>query len=217
EEMAERYVFELKLQQPNGPYYLGGYCLGGTVALEMSRQLAERGDQVAMVALFDTVNWAGLRKRDALDRGRYQFERLVFHACNFMILDASGKIRFLREKLKVLRSRLTVWRGMLRGNRPAAAGAQSESSILANLWETNDRAALAYVPKPYRAPIADFRPKRQYSVYLEPGVNWDGLVPGGLEVTRLPVYPAGMLLEPFVKELAEALRAAMDRAEERLR
>jgi thioesterase domain-containing protein len=57
EEMAARYLRELKLQQPKGPYYLGGYCLGGTVALEMARQLADSGDRVGMVALFDTINW----------------------------------------------------------------------------------------------------------------------------------------------------------------
>ena len=210
EEMAARYVRELKFQQPKGPYYLGGYCLGGTVALEMARQLAESGDRVGMVALFDTINWARLRKRNAFDRGRYQLERLVFHAGNFMILDGSGKLRFFREKLKVLRSRLTVWRGMLAG-KDQQSGKQTESSILANLWETNDRASLNYVPKAYRAPIVDFRPRRQYSVYLEPGVNWDGLAPGGLEVIHLPVYPAGMLPEPFVEDLARALRKALDR------
>jgi len=212
EEMAERYVFELKLQQPTGPYYLGGYCLGGTVALDMARQLVERGDQVAMVALFDTVNWARLRRRNSLDRAWYQLQRLDFHARNFMILDFAGKVRFFQEKLKVLRSRLTVWRGMLAGKRHTG-GSQSESSILANLWETNDRAALAYVPKPCSAPIFDFRPKSQYSVYLEPGVDWDGLALGGLEVVQLPVYPAGMLLEPFVKDLADALQIAMKRAD----
>jgi non-ribosomal peptide synthetase component F/thioesterase domain-containing protein len=210
EEMAARYVRELKFQQPSGPYYLGGYCLGGTVALEMARQLAGSGDRVGMVALFDTINWARLRKRNAFDRGRYQLERLIFHAGNFMILDASGKLRFFREKLKVLRGRLTVWRGMLAAQqRPA--GKQTESSILANLWETNDRASLNYVPRPFRTPVVDFRPRRQYSVYLEPGVNWDGLALGGLEVIDLPVYPAGMLLEPFVEDLAAALRKALDR------
>jgi len=208
--MAARYVRELKLQQTTGPYFLGGYCLGGTVALEMARQLTEAGDKVAMVALFDTVNWARLRKRNAFDRSRYQLQRLIFHAGNFMILDGPGKLRFFKEKLKVLRSRLTVWRGML-ARKKRNAGVQTESSILANLWETNDRASLAYVPRPYTAPIVDFRPHKQYSVYREPGVNWDGLALGGLEAIQLPVYPAGMLLEPFVEDLAAALREAMDR------
>jgi hypothetical protein len=35
---------------------------------------------------------------------------------------------------------------------------------------------------------------------------------GGLEVYRLPVYPAGMLVEPFVQILAKKLTASLDEA-----
>ena len=51
-------------------------------------------------------------------------------------------------------------------------------------------------------------------MYLEPNVNWDGIALGTLEVIRLPIYPAGMLLEPFVKGLALALQSAIERANE---
>ena len=33
---------------------------------------------------------------------------------------------------------------------------------------------------------------------------------GGEQVVNLPVYPAGMLVEPFVRHLATALRARID-------
>ena len=54
EKMAERYVAELRRHGP-GPYLLGGYSGGGTVALEMARQLVEAGEQVDTVVLFDSV------------------------------------------------------------------------------------------------------------------------------------------------------------------
>jgi acyl carrier protein len=38
----------------NGPYLLGGYCLGGIVAFEAAHQLLARGEDVRMVVLFDT-------------------------------------------------------------------------------------------------------------------------------------------------------------------
>ena len=213
QQMATLYVNEIKKVQPHGPYYLGGYCLGGTVALEMAQQLRADGQQVAIVALFDTVNWARLRKRDFIGKLRYQFERLDFHARNFLLLDFPGKRRFLKEKWKVLQSRTTVWKGFLLsrflGNKLAKA---SESQLLSRLWKTNDEASLAYLPKPYLGRIADFRPLRQYSLYLEPNVNWDGVALGPLDIHQLRVYPAGMLLEPFVKDLAEALQVAIERA-----
>jgi hypothetical protein len=53
---------------------------------------------------------------------------------------------------------------------------------------------------------------RQYTKYLGPDVYWGNLARGGHETVVLPVYPAGMLLEPFVKHLAAALKMAMDKA-----
>ena len=37
EEMAAHYVKLMRRFQPKGPYYLGGWCFGGNVALEMAR------------------------------------------------------------------------------------------------------------------------------------------------------------------------------------
>jgi len=213
EAMASLYVDEIKKVQPRGPYYLGGYCLGGTIALEMAQQLRASGQEVAMVALFDTVNWMRLRKRNSIDLLRYHVERIYFHFKNFLLLDFRGMRRFLLEKWKVLQSRTTVWKGSLlsrfSGN---TVNNTSESQLLSQLWKVNDEASLAYIPKPYLGRIADFRPKSQYALYLEPGVDWDGIALGPLDVHYLPVYPAGMLLEPFVKDLAEALQQAIERA-----
>jgi non-ribosomal peptide synthetase component F/thioesterase domain-containing protein len=213
EAMAALYVDEIKKVQPHGPYYLGGYCLGGTIALEMAQQLRASGQEVAIVALFDTVNWARLRKRNSIDLLRYHVERIYFHAKNFFLLDFPGKHRFLREKWKVLLSRTVVWKGSLLSRFSANKAVNtSEAHLLARLWKMNDQASLAYIPKPYPGRIADFRPKDQYSLYEEPDVNWNGVVLGALDVHHLPVYPAGMLLEPFVADLAKALRAAIERA-----
>ncbi len=213
EAMAALYVDEIKKVQPHGPYYLGGYCLGGTIALEMAQQLRASGQEVAIVALFDTVNWARLRKRNSIDLLRYHVERIYFHAKNFLLLDFPGKRRFLREKWKVLLSRTVVWKGFLLSRFSVDKAVNtSESHLLARLWKMNDQASLAYIPKPYPGRIADFRPKDQYSLYEEPDVNWNGVVLGALDVHHLPVYPAGMLLEPFVADLAKALRAAIERA-----
>lgn len=54
EEMAERYVSELREHAP-GPYLLGGFSGGGLVTLEMVRQLREVGEQVDLVVLFDSA------------------------------------------------------------------------------------------------------------------------------------------------------------------
>jgi hypothetical protein len=154
-----------------------------------------------------------LRMRNSIDRLRYHVERVYFHFKNFLLLDFLGMRRFLLEKWKVLQSRTTVWKGSLLSRfGENTVSNTSESQLLSRLWKVNDEASLAYIPNPYLGRIADFRPKSQYSLYLEPGVDWNGIALGPLDVHYLPVYPAGMLLEPFVKDLAKALQQAIERA-----
>ncbi|HVT18829.1 MAG TPA: amino acid adenylation domain-containing protein, partial [Thermoanaerobaculia bacterium] len=54
EEMAAHYLQCIKELQPEGPYDLGGWSLGGVVAFEMARQLEGRGETVELLALIDS-------------------------------------------------------------------------------------------------------------------------------------------------------------------
>jgi amino acid adenylation domain-containing protein len=54
EELAARYISEIRAVQPKGPYTLGGACFGGVIAFEMARQLRAHGEEIAgPVLLFD--------------------------------------------------------------------------------------------------------------------------------------------------------------------
>ena len=53
--MARRYLPEIIARDPDGPYFLGGACMGGLVALELAKLLIDQGRTVAMVALMDTA------------------------------------------------------------------------------------------------------------------------------------------------------------------
>ncbi len=55
ETMAARYINALQTVQPHGPYRLGGYCYGGTVAYEMAQQLQAQGECVTLLALIETA------------------------------------------------------------------------------------------------------------------------------------------------------------------
>lgn len=52
-QLAERYVDELLATADAAPYRLVGYCSGGMVALEMCRQLRQRGQQIEKLVLLD--------------------------------------------------------------------------------------------------------------------------------------------------------------------
>lgn len=53
EEMASCYVEQMQAVQPIGPYYIGGCCSGGLVALEMAQQLVELGQRVALLFVIE--------------------------------------------------------------------------------------------------------------------------------------------------------------------
>lgn len=213
EDMAALYVKSIRKARPHGPYFLGGYCMGGTIAFEVAQQLEAAGETVALLALFDTMDWSQIRVPGLAGKSYRAAERLLFHAANFSRLDLRGKTRFLSEKMKVLRNRIPVWKGMLL----AKFGGDSRIGISiarasGQIWRANDVACVNYVPKPYRGVITDFRPIKQYTMYDKPNAKWDRLAEQGQEVVVLPVYPAGMLLEPFVEQLARALKKSIDKA-----
>ncbi len=54
-EMAAEYVAALRTIQPEGPYQLGGWSLGGVVAYEMAQQLVAAGQEVQALVLLDTT------------------------------------------------------------------------------------------------------------------------------------------------------------------
>jgi len=212
EDMAAKYVDEIQTVQNKGPYMLGGYCMGGTIALEMAQQLQARGQEVALLALFDTYNWANTPSLSFTKKFRYYLEKIEFHYQNFSILPSKEKAVFFREKSRELGRRSGIWFGMAKGKftdeDPSDHG---HDLLLARLWKNNDRAALSYLPRFYPGKITLFLPIRRYSIYKGPNTTFEKLA-REVEICELPLYPAGMLVEPFVEKLAKQLKARIDQS-----
>src|SRR2546427_12680170 len=95
--MAALYINEIRRVQPEGPYFIGGYCLGGTIAYEIAQQLTSRGQGGGLLALLDTLNWSNMGATSAWDGAYGQIQRLLFHAGNFLMLDGKTKGSSSRE------------------------------------------------------------------------------------------------------------------------
>ncbi|MFE1219950.1 amino acid adenylation domain-containing protein [Streptomyces sp. NPDC058759] len=52
-EMAARYAEAMVREQPDGPYHLAGWSMGGTIAHEIAVQLKRQGHELGLVALLD--------------------------------------------------------------------------------------------------------------------------------------------------------------------
>lgn len=213
EDMASLYTKEIRRVQANGPYFLGGYCMGGTIAYEVAQQLHAKGQEIALLALFDTPNWACVEPATFWEKVYYTGERLAFHIENFLSLRSAERRTFFEEKLLSFRNRLPVWlsiryRRIFRTPEVHASG----TSTLGRVWEANFHACAMYRPRPYDGMVTDFQPAKQYRMFRKPNLKWGELSLAGQEVVVLPVNPPAMLTEPFISHLADALRKSLDRA-----
>ena len=183
EDMAARYIKEIQMIRPEGPYFLAGYCMGGTIAFEMAQQLSGQGQRVDLLALLDTYNWR-MMQRTFLHNLYFNVQKLWFSCQHFFLTTSSKKLSSLQARFH-------------------------ELSQESGLSECNRRAACAYVPKVYSGRILHVRPARQYARYNRSEMAWDELVAGGLEVFCVPSYPAQLVEEPFVRDVATKLRACI--------
>lgn len=62
EAIADYYLQIIKTVQPVGPYDIGGYCLGGIIAYEISRKLQLNNEQVNSLVLIDSPDNQGFNK-----------------------------------------------------------------------------------------------------------------------------------------------------------
>jgi thioesterase domain-containing protein len=101
EEMATDYLAEIRQCQPEGPYLLGGYCVGGLVALEMARQLIADGEEVSTVVLLDTSRLV-VPKITWHDRIAMQMQLAKRHGLAYPVTWARNRVYWERRRLEML-------------------------------------------------------------------------------------------------------------------
>lgn len=206
-QMAARYLKEVVSMQSKGPYLLGGYCMGGTIALEMAQQLASMGEKVGLVILLETYNPCLIsRTKSRMLSPLHSMQNLWFHGANVASLAAKDRRKFIAEKKNIERTRLRLrLQACVQFFSRAGKHDAHASYPHLRIKQVNDQANLAYTPQQYKGRVAIFRPKGHFAGEVDPNLGWGEYIHDGLEVHDLPMYPRGMLVEPFCRELAETL------------
>ncbi|MBZ4420207.1 non-ribosomal peptide synthetase [Myxococcus sp. RHSTA-1-4] len=207
EDLAALYLDAVRAVQPRGPYLLGGWSMGGSIAFEMARQLHARGEEVGLLALIDTFASAfpgGTVSPEWLEPARLGalFYRDLLRATGADLPCSEEALSRLApdEALRVLEE----------AGRAAAALPESGMQSLRTLrqvFESNLRAAWSYVPRPYAGALLSI----EASAASRPH-GWVGLALGGVEVHTLEGDHYALLRGPGVKALAALLREALARA-----
>ena len=216
EEMAAHYVKEIRALQPSGPYYLGGACTGGIVAYEVAQQILEQGEEIGLLAMFDTFansHFSSLSKQELREFKRKTLkDRLKYHGTNLLL--RRRRLAYLRKKLTTVRRRLSTWVwGLLYRQYthlslplPAALQIVEQYQILA---------IRKYNPKPYTGRVTLFPPStKSIGEFDDREQGWGSLVQGGIEIHGVEGDHLTMLAKPHVKVVAGLLSECLRRAYE---
>ncbi|MCL6494107.1 MAG: amino acid adenylation domain-containing protein [Ignavibacterium sp.] len=210
EEMAEDYIPAIKSVQPFGPYNIGGYCMGGSVAYEIAIRLTARGEQVANVFLLETYNACTLDHNQLRKtRVKEKIENIKFHFDNVKSLSAKEKITFIKRKTETAIKRTGARINKLAANIGLSNKGESASHLTLTLRDLNDKAQMEYSPLKYKGKVVLLRPKASFATEPDPKFGWGDFVEGELKVYNLDNAPRGMLTEPFVKHTAQIIESEL--------
>ena len=205
EEMARRYLEALRAVQPDGPYRLGGWSMGGVVAFEMARQLAARGEEVERLAVLDVF----APGRGLGGDGRSVDEETLRA---WFARDLAGLLgRSLPPEMGTLPAGAPLPEAFARAQRLGLLPADLDLTAAARRFEvfrTNLRLIERYTAHSYPGCIQLFRAAgSHFDDPADSTLGWAALAAGGVALQRLPGNHWALLRSPAVEAVAAALRS----------
>jgi thioesterase domain-containing protein len=212
DEMAREMVADMRRLQPQGPYHLAGFSLGGKIVYAMAQQLHAVGEDVALLALLDCAAPGFPRLLPFLTR-------VGAHLRHAFAKEPGDAVAYVAERFKRLRKYVgvddtvepTVFKSHEAVDRSAALVRDIESRArpVYDAWA-------AYEPAPYAGRITLIRALQRA---VEPGVDgsdpqlgWGPLAACGVDVATLDCEHEAMLDAKHAPALARVLGNLLDPA-----
>ncbi|ACC76009.1 acetoacetate--CoA ligase [Paraburkholderia phymatum] len=212
EDMAACYIDQMRTVQPDGPYSVTGYSLGGLIAFEIAQQLRRAGDQVELLCLLDPyvyerwLPWSA-RMHHWYGRIRGQWRKL-------RTVPAPRVIAYLADRLIVGADHVQMRFGHKR-LRPDATTAAFPPA-LRQVRETLALSMTRYRPLPYDAgPILYVRATSRLDEHGDPMLLWRRVARGGLAIVEVPGSHDDLVVEPNLRIVAALLDNALANTRDR--
>jgi thioesterase domain-containing protein len=202
-EIATLFARDMAAVQPEGPYLLAGFCLGGSIAFELAQQLTAKGQQVSLLILFGSPCPTALAPH-------YRTQAAVMNIAG----------RFLRHGSALAQRRPSKWSQYLReraAERRADRERERHDPLRLRLAETTVDAFKAYQPKPAVFPVHMLMPNDEPDSLLEDRpLDWSlfaenftmDLGPTDGDMNTMLIEPhVALFAQSLEKKLAEAVSA----------
>jgi thioesterase domain-containing protein/acyl carrier protein len=216
EEMAENFITEMRTVQKTGPYYLGGYCLGGLTAYEMARQLIERKEKVNFLSLISTRTPQNIKESTAAASMPQRVlsrigERAALELDNMSHLNLKEKSTYVRDRIALLGHSTKLKCEKAADRLFALAGLEmkrhSRDYILQKTIDYTNLAFFRYQPQPVQADVVFFAVTKHPDYYNDGGIKgWSGLVRGNLQTFCIDCFHKNIMKEPNVRTVGQKLR-----------
>jgi thioesterase domain-containing protein len=228
EELAASYIAAIQTVQPQGPYLLGGWCIGGIIAFEMAQQLQRQGYEVGLLALLDSFLPSSQTRANAMQEEVDLRENIVGRELvNFLGIPVPDdfdqrvpgeQVNYATEQAKKMHL--------------LPVDASSELALrVYRASRLNKHITALYVPQSYQNQINYFiaAASIEHTESLDKGEDltaiamqqdhlrcWQELAKGGIEFHLIPGKHGEMVDEPNVQVLAKELQRCIDRICDRL-
>ncbi|MBZ4400293.1 amino acid adenylation domain-containing protein [Myxococcus sp. AS-1-15] len=201
-EMASLYLAAMRDVQPHGPYRLGGWSMGASIAWEMAHQLEGRGERVEVLALIDGFvrpydGEGSAPGHDEAQRFGELFQLDLLRAMGHG--EAAQSAETPEALLRILETHA----------REQGSGVTPSLSALRRVFEVNLLAAWRYVPKPYSGPVVSIEATGTRRVH-----GWEQVATGALTVHAIEGDHYSILRAPDVGQVASVLRGYLDEVED---
>ena len=202
-ERAGRYLELVRRVQPHGPYHLGGWSLGGAVAVEMAGQLMDAGEEVAVVLALDSgLPVPGPAPTDLETLTWFVIDTIGTAGVPLPHVDLDALRGLDREALD------TMALGVLARAGLAPADTHDDLRIRMRAFATNIAHYAAYRPREYSGRLV-LVTARDNEATADVSA-WKAHAPR-LEHLTVPGDHFTMLRPPHVQNLAEIVRRSLDR------
>ncbi len=208
QQMAAHYAAAIQTVQPQGPYLIGGWSLGGNLAFETARQLAQQGHEIGLLALIDCGALPPEREPSEDD-----FLPVI------MDLFPGGddlSLEDLRRMSPEEHQQYFIARATQAGIILPPSASEVGTHVF-DVFKGNLQAMWEYRPRPYPGKITLFASEHQpagIDVARDPMLGWGAWAGEGVELHPIPGRHLDMIKEPTVRILAEKIRQCIEQAEE---
>jgi thioesterase domain-containing protein len=206
EEIASVYIKDIRVVQPKGPYQVGGWSLGATIAYEIAQQLMSTGERVRLLVIMDAMPSFNRVEEPLTDEIVLQLkrERLLTALKEAGIeegrIDSAGLVDLAASYLS--------W-GKDRGAFPPDVTVEQFLRFI-HVWVANEAAAKRYIFRRYPGRITLFR--SGITEYADENYGWGQLAVRGVDVYKFAETHIKFVTEPNSGLLALQLEKCIEEA-----